>query len=258
MDTEFSEKYKLLELVGTGGMGEVYKSFQTNLGSLRAIKILPVTLSSNIKSIKRFEREAKLTARLEHENIVRVIDVGKYDLERFIVMEYIEGETLRDILVERNTLPEDYVIELTTAIANGLNWIHENDIIHRDIKPENIMIDIGGKVKITDFGISKSTISAALTAVGMPLGTAQYFSPEQAGIGEIKFYSDIYSLGVVIYEMLTGVFPYEFRDDNPIAIAYTIVNTAPEAIRNKIPDISPEFEHILMTCLEKDPKKAIC
>lgn len=251
----FSEKYNLLELVGTGGMGDVYKCLQTNLASIRAIKILPTNLSSNTKCIKRFEQEAKLAARLEHANIVRVIDVGNYDLERYIVMEYIEGETLRDRLNDNIQLPQEEVIDITIEIAKGLKWIHNNDIIHRDIKPENIMIDIGEKVKITDFGISKSTISAGLTAIGMPIGTAQYFSPEQAGAGEVSFYSDIYSLGVVIYEMLTGTFPHEFKDANPIAIAYTIVNAKPVPVSDIIPSINPGLEKILMKCLEKSPEK---
>ncbi|HPZ09260.1 MAG TPA: protein kinase, partial [Candidatus Eremiobacteraeota bacterium] len=247
-------KYKLLELVGSGGMGDVYKALQTNLGAIRALKILPKNLSSNIKYIRRFEREARLAGRLEHENIVRVIDVEETDTERFIVMEYIEGRTLRDILIEKVCLPEEQVINLAISIASGLCWIHQNDIIHRDIKPENIMIDINNKVKITDFGISKATGSTRFTAVGVPIGTAQYLSPEQAGgPGEVSFYSDIYSLGVVIYEMLTGTFPYEFKDDNPISIAICVISSPVIPIKDKLPQISQDMESIVMKCLEKDP-----
>ncbi len=255
-EKNLAEKYRLLELVGSGGMGDVYKALQINLGTIRAIKILPQNLCGNLKYIKRFEREARLAARLEHENIVRVIDVGETGLERYIVMEYIEGKTLRDVLNERETLPEEEVISLATAIASGLSWIHQNDIIHRDIKPENIMIDINGKVKIADFGISKSTGSPRVTAVGAPIGTAQYLSPEQAsGHGEVGFYSDIYSLGIVLYEMVTGHFPYEFKDDNPFSIAYTIINTDVTPIKETAPNISSNLEAVVMKCLEKDPGK---
>ncbi|MEQ8224558.1 MAG: serine/threonine-protein kinase [Candidatus Eremiobacterota bacterium] len=255
-EKNLAEKYRLLELVGSGGMGDVYKALQINLGTIRAIKILPQNLCGNLKYIKRFEREARLAARLEHENIVRVIDVGETGLERYIVMEYIEGKTLRDVLNERETLPEGEVIPLATAIASGLSWIHQNEIIHRDIKPENIMIDINGKVKIADFGISKSTGSPRVTAVGAPIGTAQYLSPEQAsGHGEVGFYSDIYSLGIVLYEMMTGHFPYEFKDDNPFSIAYTIINTEVTPIKETVPDISSNLEAVVMKCLEKDPGK---
>ncbi|MEQ8187650.1 MAG: protein kinase [Candidatus Eremiobacterota bacterium] len=255
-EKNLAEKYRLLELVGSGGMGDVYKALQINLGTIRAIKILPQNLCGNLKYIKRFEREARLAARLEHENIVRVIDVGETDLERYIVMEYIEGKTLRDVLNERETLPEEEVISLATAIASGLSWIHQNDIIHRDIKPENIMIDINGKVKIADFGISKSTGSPRVTAVGAPIGTAQYLSPEQAsGHGEVGFYSDIYSLGIVLYEMMTGHFPYEFKDDNPFSIAYTIINTDVIPIKETAPGISSNLASVVMKCLEKDPKR---
>lgn len=258
-EKNLAEKYRLLELVGKGGMGDVYKALQINLGTIRAIKILPQNLCGNLKYIKRFEREARLAARLEHENIVRVIDVGETGLERYIVMEYIEGRTLRDVLNEREILPEKEVIHLATAIASGLSWIHQNEIIHRDIKPENIMIDINGKVKIADFGISKSTGSPRVTAVGAPIGTAQYLSPEQAsGHGEVGFYSDIYSLGIMLYEMLTGHFPYEFKDDNPFSIAYTIINTDVTPIRETAPNISSQLEAIVMKCLEKAPGKRYC
>lgn len=255
-EKNLAEKYKLLELVGSGGMGDVYKALQINLGTIRAIKILPQNLCGNLKYIKRFEREARLAARLEHENIVRVIDVGETVMERYIVMEYIEGKTLRDVLNDRESLPEEEIIYLAKAIASGLSWIHQNDIIHRDIKPENIMIDINGKVKIADFGISKSTGSPRVTAVGAPIGTAQYLSPEQAsGHGEVGFYSDIYSLGIVLYEMMTGRFPYEFKDDNPFSIAYTIINTDVTPIKETAPGISSNLEALVMKCLEKDPKR---
>jgi len=169
-------------------------------------------------------------------------------------MEFIQGKTLRDILNEEGSLPENRIIEIAISIASGLSWIHQNDIIHRDIKPENIMIDINNRVKLMDFGISRAMDSTRFTAVGMPIGTAQYFSPEQAGAAsEIGFASDIYSLGIVFYEMITGNFPYTFKDDNLIGIAYTILNTPPVPLSDIVQGVSPELEKIVMKCLEKDP-----
>ncbi|MBN1352110.1 serine/threonine-protein kinase [candidate division KSB1 bacterium] len=247
--------YNLLEKLGEGGMGVVYKAYDTRLERIVAIKFLPKHLGTNAEERKRFEIEAKASAALCHPNIAMTYAAEEVDGDAFIVMEYIKGQELQNIIASSlpNMLSLQMVLGYAIRIAEGLQAAHEKGIIHRDIKSANIMITEKDQVKIMDFGLAKVRGSAGPTKPHSTLGTAAYMSPEQARGEEIDFRTDIWSFGIVLYEMLTGQLP--FRGEFDSAILYSVMNEKPEPILNLRKDVSPELEQIVCKCLEKDKSK---
>ena len=246
--------YKILEKLGEGGMGVVYKAEDTKLKREVAIKFLPHHISANEEERQRFEIEAQAAASLNHPNISTIYSIEDYDKQAFIVMEFIDGKELKSIVeMHRDaSLPISDVINYAMQIAEGLKAAHKKGIVHRDIKSSNIMINEEGKIKIMDFGLAKVG-NANITKIGLTIGTAAYMSPEQARSENVDHRTDIWSLGVILYEMLTGKLPY--AGDFEQAIIYSILNEEPESvlkIRNEIP---LKLEQILFKTLNKEKEK---
>ena len=244
------DRYQLEKLIARGGMAEVYLAHDNMLNRRVAVKILFPEYAREESFVERFRREAQAAANLNHPHIVAIYDWGKSKDSYFIVMEYVEGSSLRDKLIEDGPIDSDILAEICADAASALAYAHQNGIVHRDIKPGNILIKKNGKIKVTDFGIARAGTSESLTQTGSVMGTATYFSPEQAQGYSVDGRSDIYSLGIVMYELSTGVPP--FVADTPIAVAFKQVSEklVPPSQRNE--DISPDFERIICKCLEKD------
>jgi len=244
--------YKVLEKIGKGGMGVVYKAEDTKLDRLVALKFLPPHLNIHEDEKKRFIHEAKAAAALNHPNIVTIYEINEYEGQTYIAMEYLEGETLKD-KISRRPLPLSEAINISMQIAQGLSRAHESTIIHRDIKPANIIISKRDEVKILDFGLAKLRGVTKLTKEGTTLGTVAYMSPEQAAGEEIGHRSDIWSLGVVLYEMVTGQSP--FKGEYEQAIMYAIMNDDPEPVTGLRTGVSMDLERIIQKTFKKDPKE---
>ena len=239
--------YKIIEHLGAGGMGEVYLAVDSKLDRKVALKFLPAQMTAQPDARARFLQEARAASALNHPNICTIHDIQEHDGQLFIVMEHVDGQTLRD---KRSTLSPKQVLEIGAQVADGLAAAHEQGIVHRDIKPENIMIRKDGIVQIMDFGLAKLHGATRLTKEGSTIGTAGYMSPEQVQGLDTDHRSDIFSLGVVLYELLTDQMPFKGMHDT--AVMYEIVNinaAPPSAIR---PDIEPELDRILLECLDKD------
>ena len=252
MSKVLAGRYELLERIGEGGMSVVYKAKDKLLNRFVAIKILKPEFIGDHKFIDSFRRESQAAASMSHPNIVNIYDVGKEGNIHYIVMELIEGRALSDVIKEQGPMPYPKVISISKQIAAALSFAHKNHIIHRDVKPHNIMMTPNGTAKITDFGIAKAVNAATIVdSTDGIIGSVHYFSPEQARGGYVDEKSDIYSLGIVMYEMLTGNVPFD--GDNPVNIALMHINgemTPPSEITSGIP---PALEHIVMKCTDKYP-----
>ncbi|PWA13462.1 Stk1 family PASTA domain-containing Ser/Thr kinase [Pueribacillus theae] len=251
INKRLNERYKLLEVVGDGGMAIVYKAKDLILDRIVAVKVLRTEFSNDTEFILRFRREAESATSLSHPNIVNIFDVGEEDHVYYIVMEYVEGKTLKEYIRESAPLPIDEALAITNKIASAIRHAHENHIIHRDIKPHNILLTDKGEVKVTDFGIAMAMTSATITHTKSVLGSVHYFSPEQAKGSIANEKSDIYSLGVVLYEMVTGVLP--FTGDSPVTVALKHLQddfTLPKLLNNEIPQ---NVENIICKAMEKNP-----
>ena len=242
--------YKILEKLGEGGMGVVYKAQDTKLNRLVAVKFLPKQVHSSEDVKARFLQEAQAAAALNHPNICTIHGIEEHDGQMFIVMEFVEGQTLRE---KGLNMPSKQAVDIGIQLADGLAAAHEKGIVHRDMKPENVMIHKDGRVQIMDFGLAKLKGAARLTKEGSTVGTAGYMSPEQVQGLETDHRSDIFSLGVVLYELLAGQSP--FKGVHETAISYEIVNVDPDPIASIKPEINPELDAIALDCLEKDPKE---
>ena len=243
------ERYALEEKIGSGGMAEVYLAHDNLLDRRVAVKILHEAYRADAEFIERFHREAKAAARLSHPNIVSIYDVGVEDEDHYIVMEHVQGNSLKDKLREEGALEISDAVVIAKDIASGLNHAHTNNLVHCDIKPHNILLTSDGHAKIADFGIARAVTESTMTYSGSVVGSVHYFSPEQAQGGTITPKSDVYSLGVVMYEMLTGKLP--FTGDNAVAIAMKHIEeepTPPSAFRSQIP---PMFEAITLRAMSK-------
>ncbi|MGI8586975.1 MAG: protein kinase domain-containing protein [Chloroflexia bacterium] len=244
-------RYELQGVLGGGGMALVYRALDRVLNRIVAVKILREQYASDPTFQQRFTREAQSAAGLSHPNIVSVYDVGTDGDLPYIVMELVPGITLRDLLARDGRLPVDQAVEVAAGILSALEYAHRNGLIHRDIKPGNVLITPSGAVKVVDFGIAKSASDLSLTGAGMALGTAAYFSPEQARGEAARVQSDIYSLGVTLYEMLTGRPPFE--SDSDVGTAYKQINEAPIPPRRLNPTIPAQLEAIVLRALAKNP-----
>ena len=247
------DRYKLIGKAGEGGMAVVYKATDLKLNRAVALKILKDTFKENDQIIKKFKAEAMAVAMLSNPNIVNVFDVGSEDGINYIVMEFIEGKTLKDIIIEKGQLPVDVAIRVAIKVSTALECAHKNNIVHRDIKPHNILVTSDGTVKVTDFGIAKSMDSSTIAHTNTIIGSAHYFSPEQAKGGYMDFKTDIYSLGVVMYEMLTGQVPFD--GDTPVTVALKHIQepvVPPVNLNDKIPN---SLNNLILRCLEKDPDR---
>lgn len=247
-----SGRYELEEKIGSGGMAEVYKAHDRLLARPVAIKILHEAYRSDVEFIERFHREAKSAARLSHPNIVSIYDVGVDGNDHYIVMEYVQSSTLKNKIQDEGPLDILTAISIAKDIANGLTHAHANNIVHCDIKPHNILMTEDGHAKITDFGIARAVTESTLTYGGSVIGSVHYFSPEQARGGAITPKSDVYSLGIVLYEMLTNRLP--FTGDNPVAIAMKHIEEEAISPSRYRPQIPPILEAVLCRAMSKSPE----
>jgi serine/threonine protein kinase/tetratricopeptide (TPR) repeat protein len=241
--------YRILEKLGEGGMGVVYKAQDTTLDRNVALKFLPQYLTSDPVEKERFYHEAKAAASLTHANVAVIHEIGEHDGQVFIVMEFVEGKTLKTNLTNE-PLSIMKILDLAIQVCEGLSAAHEKGIVHRDIKSDNIMVTPKAQAKITDFGLAKLKGATKLTKAGSTLGTAAYMSPEQAQGADVDHRSDIFSFGIVLYEMLTGRLP--FRGEHEAAMMYSLINEQPEPIARFNEKVTPEIEHIVAKALEKD------
>jgi len=243
--------YKIIEQVGQGGMGVVYKAHDTKLDRTVALKFLPSQITVNDTDKERFLQEAKAAAALNHPNVCVIHDIQEYQDKQFIVMEYVDGNTLRLKIADRR-FEINEAIDVAIQIGEALQEAHSKSIVHRDVKSDNIMITASNQVKVMDFGLAKLKGSLKLTKSSSTVGTLAYMAPEQIQGEEVDARSDIFSFGVLLYEMLTGKLP--FKGDYEAALMYSILNEQAEPIEKHIPDISSELLHIINRSLEKDPE----
>jgi len=243
------KRYTILEHIGGGGMADVYRAHDKLLDRSVAVKILRSQFTSDEQFVTRFRREAQAAARLSHHNIVNMYDVGQDGDVYYIVMEYISGETLKERIL-REPLPIEMAVRIAIDIAEALEHAHQNNLVHCDIKPHNILMTRAGRIKVTDFGIARAVSSATLQHTGTIIGSVHYFSPEQAKGGAVGAKSDIYSLGVVLYEMLTGIVPFD--GESAISIALQHLQDEPRPIREIKPEVPPLLEAIVLKAMAKD------
>ena len=245
------QRYELEELIGGGGMADVYKARDCLLNRPVAVKILHEEFKQDKEFVDKFQREAQAAARLSHPNIVNIYDVGVADGDHYIVMEYVPGRTLKDCIRQEGHLSVSESLRVAREIAEALAHAHANNLVHCDIKPHNILMMADGHAKVADFGIARAVTESTMTYSGNVIGSVHYFSPEQAKGTMITPKSDVYSLGVVLYEMLTGKLP--FTGDNPVSIAVKHLQEEPVPVRQIDPAIPPVVEAIVSKAMSKDP-----
>lgn len=249
----FSNRYRIIGQLGSGGMAEVYKAEDTILNRTVALKLLHPRLAHQENFIQRLRREAQAAANLNHPNIVNIYDWGNQNDTYYIVMEYLKGESLKAIIDREAPLATARALKIAIQVCEALQFAHDHDVVHRDIKPHNIIINDKGVVRVTDFGIARAGNSTGATQTGSVLGTAKYVSPEQAQGAFVGHTSDVYSLGVVLYEMVTGQVPFE--GESAVALAYKHVHEQPPRPSKYNPNISLGLERIILKALEKEPAK---
>jgi serine/threonine-protein kinase len=247
-----SGRYQLEEIIGTGGMSSVYRAHDLLLERTVALKVLHQQYTDDEEYVERFRREARSVATLSHPNIVTVIDRGEHEGRQFIVFEYVEGENLKRLIERRGPAPVTTALELGMQIARGLSFAHQQGLIHRDVKPQNVLMNGDGQAKVTDFGIARSLdVKHGMTQTGTVLGTSDYIAPEQAQGQHVDEHTDVYSLGVVLYEMLLDEVP--FPGENFVAVAMRHINEEPPSIRDKRPDVPVRVEAAVHRAMAKDP-----
>jgi eukaryotic-like serine/threonine-protein kinase len=252
IDSLFDGRYRIVRKLGAGGMANVYLAEDQELGRRVAIKILNDRHANDDQFVERFRREAKNAAALTHPNIVSIYDRGEAEGTYYIAMEYLDGRSLKELITSRGPAPVNVALEYTRQILAALRFAHRHGIVHRDIKPHNVLVDGEGRLKVTDFGIARAGASQ-MTEAGSIVGTAQYLSPEQAHGSGVDQRSDLYSLGVVLYELLTGTTP--FHGETPVEIAMKHLSHAPEPPSALRPDVPQELDWVVMRALAKDPEE---
>ncbi|MDP4177434.1 MAG: Stk1 family PASTA domain-containing Ser/Thr kinase [Bacillota bacterium] len=249
--TLLGNRYELLDKIGEGGMADVYKARCHLLNRFVAVKVLKEEFIEDKEFVDKFKREATAVASLSDNNIVNIYDVGSQGDINYIVMEYVKGITLKELIQQKGVIEPTQAIDISIQIAKALDCAHKNNIIHRDVKPHNIMVTEDGLVKVTDFGIAKASNSVTLTNTGKVLGSAHYFSPEQAKGNVVDCRTDIYSFGIVMYEMVTGRVPYDA--ESPVSVALKHIQEKvipPKQIKDSIPD---SLNSLILKCIEKEP-----
>jgi tRNA A-37 threonylcarbamoyl transferase component Bud32 len=247
---QLNGRYRLDAQIGSGGMSTVFRAFDATLERQVAVKLMHREIASDSDQLERFRREARAVAQLSHPHVVGVIDAGEDDGRPYIVFEYVEGETLKDRIRRCGRLPVDESVAYAIEVARALGAAHARNIVHRDVKPQNVLIDEEGSAKVTDFGIARSLDEEGLTADGRVLGTTDYVSPEQALGHDVNGQSDIYSLGIVLYEMLTGDVP--FHGENQVAVAMKHVREDLPDIQLRRPEVSASLAAVLDRMTDKD------
>jgi serine/threonine-protein kinase len=247
-----ADRYELQEVVGTGGMSTVYRAVDTLLERNVALKILHPHYGDDAEYVERFRREARSVAQLSHPNIVTVIDRGDAGGQQYIVFEYVDGESLKQLVDRTGPLPARRAIELGLQVAEALAFAHNNGLVHRDVKPQNVLVTEDGEAKVTDFGIARSMdVEHGVTQTGTVLGTSNYLSPEQARGQAVTPATDVYSLGVVLYELLTGEVP--FPGETFVAVAMKHINEEPPSVAERRPDVPLRLVAAIERALAKDP-----
>ena len=249
---KINERYQIIKTIGEGGMANVYLALDIILNRYVAVKVLRGDLADDEKFVRRFQREALSASKLSHPNIVEMYDVGEDNGNYYIVMEYIDGKTLKSLVKKRGALTLPEVIDIMTQLLSAVICAHDSYIIHRDIKPQNVLILEDGRVKITDFGIAMALNSNELTQTNSVMGSVHYLPPEQANGSGSTIKSDIYSLGILMYELLTGKIP--FKGDNAVEIAIKHMKDPIPSVCNQFPDIPQSIENIILKACAKNPK----
>jgi serine/threonine-protein kinase len=248
--TLFASRYEIIEKLGVGGMGEVYRVEDTKINEEVALKLIRPEIASDQKTIERFRNELKTARKIRHKNICGMYDLGEDKDTNYITMEYVKGEDLKGFMKRSKQLSIPTVISIAQQVCEGLSEAHRLGVVHRDLKPNNIMIDKGGNSRIMDFGIARSIKAKGITGAGVMIGTPEYMSPEQVEAKEIDFRSDIYSLGVILYEMTTSQFP--FQGDTPLSIAMKHKSEVPRDPREINAQIPEDLSRVILRCLEKE------
>jgi serine/threonine protein kinase len=246
-------KYQILSEIGRGGMAAVYRAFDPDLQRYVALKVLSPRLAVEEQVLRRFEREATTAANLKHPNIVIIHDVGSAEGYYFLVMELLEGQTLREEIRTHGALPPARVTHITTQLASALDYAHQRDLVHRDVKPSNVILGAGDHATLTDFGLVLAAHSSRLTEAGTALGTLEYMPPEQLAGEEIDWRSDVYSLGVLVYESLTGQVP--FSADTPYSMMRKVMYEPPPPLGSVIATLPASVERVVMQVLAKQPSE---
>ena len=255
INTTISGRYEIEEIIGTGGMSIVYSAWDLKYDRRVALKVLRPMLDADADFIRRFNQEAQAASRMSHPNIVDMLDIGQDGDTRYLVMEYVSGSTLKDLIREQGRLQPIQAIQMTLRILAAIDHAHKNQIVHRDIKPQNILVTESSVIKVADFGIARKTGQSTMTAQngGNIFGSVHYFSPEQASGKVADEKSDIYSVGIVLYEMLTGKVPFD--GDTPVSIALMHLNEIPARVRTINPDVSLGIDEVIAKALVKDADK---